>query len=641
MIDAERFIAWLPLVRPGSPRAYLIATLAVAAATLVRLPIDSLTPGAPYLTLVPAVLVTTLLCGMRAGLTALTMAILAAWFVLIPPRLSFGIADPTEIGTLVLFALVALLQVLVIGGLRAAVARARDAESQARGLIESAPDATVIVDRHGTIVRINQQAERLFGYGRSELIGRKIEMLMPFSYREKHVSHRTRFAATPEFRPMRARRESEGLRKDGSAFMAEVGLSYYTQRDELLIQTTIRDITERRRAEAELARAREVAEKASLAKSEFLANMSHELRTPLNAVIGFAELLKLDRVSSLGEKQRQYVGHVLQAAEHLLRLINEALDLSGVESGQLKLSLGPVGVRGILDDIERSMTPVAGRGNVSLTVTGAGDFPDVEADELRLRQTLINLVSNAIKYNRPGGVVTIAAHRADGALRFVVTDTGKGIPAERQKELFQPFQRLGAEHSGIEGTGIGLTLSRRLVEAMGGKIGFTSEAGIGSTFWIELPIATNVPTGSGATPEAPPAPLAMAGGYALLYVEDNPANLHLMEHLVATLPGVTMLSAPTPQLGLDLAAAHRPDVIVLDLSLPEMSGFELLERLKSMNETRDIPVLALTAAAFPRDVEKGLAAGFFRYLTKPIDVIKFFAAVDDALHVAAERRAAG
>ncbi|MCK6450892.1 MAG: ATP-binding protein [Alphaproteobacteria bacterium] len=640
MADADRFIARLPLVRPGSPRAYLIAALAVATGTLLRLALGSVAPGAPYLTLVPSVLLTTLVCGTRAGLAALFMANFAAWFFLIPPEFSLIIA-PDDIATLALFDVVALLQVLVVGGLRAAVARARDAESQARGLLESAPDAAVIVDRHGTIVRVNHQAERLFGYEQSELVGRKIETLMPVSHREEHVSHRTGFAATPEFRPMKARGTLEGLRKDGSTFMAEVGLSHYTQRDELFIHSTVRDITERRRAEEELAQARQAAEKASLAKSEFLANMSHELRTPLNAVIGFAELLKLDRISSLGEKQRQYVGHILQAGEHLLRLINEALDLSGIESGQLKLSMGPVGVRVILDDIRRSMAPVAERGNVSLTVTGAGDLPDVEADELRLRQTLINLVSNAIKYNRPGGVVTIAAHRANGALRFVVADTGKGIPAERQKELFQPFQRLGAEHSGIEGTGIGLTLSRRLVEAMGGKIGFTSEAGIGSTFWIELPIATRTTAGEDPASEAPPSPLAMAGGYALLYVEDNPANLHLMEHLVATLPGVTMLSAPTPQLGLDLAAAHRPDVIVLDLSLPEMSGFELLERLKSMSETRDIPVLALTAAAFPRDVEKGLAAGFFRYLTKPIDVAKFFAAVDDALHLAAKRRAAG
>jgi CheY-like chemotaxis protein len=235
--------------------------------------------------------------------------------------------------------------------------------------------------------------------------------------------------------------------------------------------------------------------------------------------------------------------------------------------------------------------------------------------------------------------VTISALQTpSGKIRLVVTDTGIGITPDQQKEVFQPFRRLGAEYTNVEGTGIGLALSHRLVEAMHGSIGFTSEAGRGSTFWIEFPMTVPV------SPQIPEtlseAPRAETGGYSLLYVEDNPASLRLMEHLLSVLPNVAMLAAPTPQLGLDMAVAHRPDVIVLDLNLPVMSGFEVLARLKAMPETRDIPVLALTAAAFPRDIKRGLEAGFFRYLTKPFDVKAFLAAVDAALAFTTSRASA-
>jgi CheY-like chemotaxis protein len=259
---------------------------------------------------------------------------------------------------------------------------------------------------------------------------------------------------------------------------------------------------------------------------------------------------------------------------------------------------------------------------------------DIHADEQRLRQVLINLVSNAIKYNRPGGTVTLSAVAAPGdRVRVIIADTGIGIAPERQEEIFVPFNRLGAEYTGIEGTGIGLALSKSLVEAMGGTIGFSSAPGRGSTFWIEFPAESATLAGTDAAAETLVlAPRAAAGGYSVLYIEDNPTNLRLVQHILSGLPNVTMHGAPAPQLGLDLARAHRPDVIVLDLNLPGMDGFEVLARLKGMPETSAIPVMALSAAALPTDLRKGKAAGFFRYLTKPIDVNAFIGAIDDALH---------
>ena len=393
------------------------------------------------------------------------------------------------------------------------------------------------------------------------------------------------------------------------------------------------DVTEVKQREAELIAARAEADAANHAKSEFLSRMSHELRTPLNAIIGFAQMLALDRQRNLSGEQREFCNFIISGGKHLLSLVNEVLDLARIEAGSLKLSLERVVVATSLADVSHTMMPMAGKAEIELVVAQTPDIPDVRADELRLRQILINLVSNAIKYNRPGGSVRLsAAHTDRGRVRFEIVDTGIGISTEQQADLFQPFQRLGAEYTTVEGTGIGLAICKRLVEAMGGTIGFMSTRGKGSTFWIELPVETTrtVTEDPGDLMQAA-APRATAGGYTLLYVEDNPANLRLMEHLMAGLPNVSMLAAPTPQLGLELAAAHKPDIIVLDLNLPGMSGYEVLARLKALPETCQIPVMALTAAALPRDIERGMAAGFFRYLTKPLDIKSFLVTIDEVL----------
>jgi PAS domain S-box-containing protein len=394
------------------------------------------------------------------------------------------------------------------------------------------------------------------------------------------------------------------------------------------------DVTQLKQREAELAAAREAAESANRAKSDFLSRMSHELRTPLNAVIGFAQMLELDRSQTLTERQREYCTHIEQGGRHLLSLVNDILDLARVESGNLKMSIERVMVADALEGIRDTLSPLAEKAGIALEVTDAANVPDIRADDLRLRQVLINLASNAIKYNRPGGSVFLSAMSTPGGrVRFIVMDTGIGIPTAQQENVFTPFNRGGAEYTAIEGTGIGLAIAKRLVEAMDGTIGFSSVPDQGTTFWVELPIETAPHVMRPAAGEALvlPESRATAGGYSLLYVEDNPVNLRLMEHLISTLPGVVMLSATSPRLGIDLALAHRPNVIVLDLNMPEMSGLELLARFKGMKETRDIPVLALTAAAMPVDISRGLAAGFFRYLTKPLDVKAFLTAVDEAL----------
>jgi PAS domain S-box-containing protein len=522
--------------------------------------------------------------------------------------------------------------------------RLRESEDRFRRVVEASPSALVMIDQTGRIALVNGQADAVFGYARDELIGQPVEILVPDRVRASHPAHRAGFFAAPSSRAMGSGRDLYACRKDGSEFPVEIGLSPIVTADGPMVLSAIVDISQRKQREVELAKAKTDAEAASRAKSDFLSQMNHELRTPLNAVIGFAQLLQLDRDRTLSARQKEYCQDILRGGHDLLELINELLDLSRIEAGQVKLSVERVAVADVLAQIHDAMSLLAIEAGVRLEVNQAAGVPDIRADALRLRQILLNLVSNAIKYNRKGGsvLVTVLAAVAD-RVRIIVVDTGVGIAPERQDELFTPFNRLGAEYTAIEGTGLGLALSKMLVEAMDGTIGFTSRPGEGSTFWIELPAEAfeTRPTRASAAAASSKEGVsrATAGGYSVLYVEDNPVSLRLMEHLVSTLPNVVMLAAPRPQLGLDLARTHRPDVIVLDLNLPNMDGFKVLACLKAAPETCDIPVIALTAAARPNDIERGLAAGFFRYVTKPIDVKTFFAAVDDALTAA--RRASG
>jgi signal transduction histidine kinase/CheY-like chemotaxis protein len=355
-----------------------------------------------------------------------------------------------------------------------------------------------------------------------------------------------------------------------------------------------------RQRSMELREAKEAADRANTAKSEYLSRMSHELRTPLNAILGFAQLLELE---DLGEEQRENLHYILTAARHLLALINEVLDIAAIEAGRLPLSLEPVAVADVVAETVSLIRPLADQHQVLLVNPPLSCASHVQGDRQRLKQILLNLLSNAVKYNRQGGRVELECGPGDdGRLRIQVVDTGPGIAAEAMGQLFVPFERLGNEQSGVEGAGLGLPLSRRLAEAMGGTLDVASELGQGSSFWVELPVAEGPVQRAERQQELPPpvpAPSEPEVAMTVLYIEDNLSNLQLVERVLSRRPGVRLISAMRPQLGLDLAAEHDPDLVLLDLHLPDMPGQEVLRRLRAEPRTAEVPVVILSADARP------------------------------------------
>ena len=381
-----------------------------------------------------------------------------------------------------------------------------------------------------------------------------------------------------------------------------------------------REIAERRRAEEE-------ASHANRAKSEFLSRMSHELRTPLNGILGFAQLLEMD---ARDPHEQESVSHILKGGRHLLALIDEVLDISRIEAGRLPISLEPVLIGDTVRTAVDLVRPQAAACGVTLGNEAGDDERHVTADRQRLQQVLLNLLSNAVKYNRKGGTVTVSsAARPGGRIAIAVADTGTGIPESMLDRLFTPFDRLGAEQSEVQGTGLGLALSRRLVEAMGGQLLVQSRPGVGSTFSVELP-AAEAP-GRSATGVDTPMGDAGRGRGTILYIEDNVANLRLVQRIVERRPGLTLLSAMQGSQGLDLARAHRPQMILLDLHLPDLHGEEVLARLQDDPLTREIPVVIVSADAVPGDVSRLLARGARSYVTKPLEVAALLALLDEVL----------
>ncbi|HET9622367.1 MAG TPA: ATP-binding protein [Kofleriaceae bacterium] len=620
-----------------------------------------------------------------------------------------------------------------------------------RALIDAAPDGMLVCDEGGTLVLVNGQTERMFGYAHGELPGQPLDILIPSRLHGRHHHHLARFTAQPRLRPMGDDLDLFARRKDGSEFPVEVSLSPFTTERGLLIIAGIRDVSERRALERdkrratafllsaieavqeafllfdehdrvvmvnsaarellgavgdapiigrsfeavlrasitagtfetggapdafaahwlayhrnpsgvldvrmaggrclrvterktadhgtvttvldisddmqrtqELHTAREQAEAASAAKSEFLSSMSHELRTPLNAILGFAQLLERDRKQPLSDRQLERLGHVLRGGEHLLRLIDDVLDLARIEARRIAISVEAVDVADVVLEVVHTLEPTAARVGAHIApLTVIPGLPRVVADRTRLAQILMNFGSNAIKYGKPGGQLALRIERLPDALRIAVADDGIGIPADKRDRIFEPFQRAGQESGPIEGTGIGLTISKRLAELMGGSVGFTSEVGVGSEFWIDLAMFREraAPAPARRAPAGPPSRLTDTSlRHTVVYVEDNPSNIAFMRDLIEELPSVELLTADTAELGLELIRSRRPRAVIMDINLPGMSGFEAVKSLRASPETRDIPVIGLSAAALVRDTARAADAGFVRYLTKPVKI---------------------
>jgi len=513
-------------------------------------------------------------------------------------------------------------------------------------ILTSAKFSIIATDEKGIIQVFNLGAERMLGYVASEVVNRitPSDIHDPYEVVERARALSVELGATiaPGFEAL-AFKASRGLedsyeltyiRKDGTRFPAVVSITALRDDDGDLIGYLLigTDNSVRKQFELELKTAMILAEKANLAKSDFLASMSHELRTPLGAILGFAQLMES---GSPNASQIRSIDQILKAGWYLLELINEVLDLALIESGKLSLSLEAISLTEIMRECKSMMEPQAQKRGIGITFPPVDVSYYVKADRTRLKQIVINLLSNAIKYNRAGGtvIVRLVSHSAK-VIRITVADAGDGLSPDKLAQLFQPFNRLGREGSVEEGTGIGLVVCKRLIELMGGVIGVESTVGSGSVFWIELGLAPEPQrfTAASAKPVAPVS--TQLGGdhlYTLLYVEDNNAMLMLVEDLLRRRPDIRLLTAGDGTRGLEIARASRPDVILMDINLPGISGIDALRILADDFRTAHIPVIALSANAIPADIAKGLHAGFFRYLTKPIRIDEFMDTIDVAL----------
>ena len=516
--------------------------------------------------------------------------------------------------------------------------RLRDQQFYTRSLIESNIDAIMTTDPRGTITDVNKQMEVLTGCTREALIGAPFKKY--FTDPEKAEAAITLVLTQKAV----TNYELTARAGDGKETVVSYNATTFYDRDGKLqgVFAAARDVTERKRLDqvlreknVELESSKSAAEKANLAKSEFLSSMSHELRSPLNAILGFAQLMESDATPAT-PAQKTSIDEILRAGWYLLELINEILDLAQIESGKLSLSPEPTSLAEVIVECQAMIEPQAQPRGIRMTFPRFDAPCFVAADRTRLKQVLINLLSNAIKYNTAGGTVVVdCAGSTAERIRLNVRDSGAGLSPEKLAQLFQPFNRLGREHGAEQGTGIGLVMSKRLVELMGGVLGVESSVGVGSVFWCDLGLAA--PPELEAETGKPPAAVAHAPAQpgaplrTLLYVEDNPANLKLVKQLIARRLTIRLLTAVDGNLGIQLARAHQPDVILMDINLPGISGIEALRILRDDPATAHIPVVALSANAMPREIEKGLEAGFFSYLTKPIKVKEFMAALDAAL----------
>jgi PAS domain S-box-containing protein len=511
-----------------------------------------------------------------------------------------------------------------------AAAALRDSEERYRSLVSEIDEVIFRTDAAGRWTFLNPAWTQITGFTPEATLG---GLLFDSVHPDDRAESLVQWHALVERRADYYRHEVRYVTKDHGARWVEMHARVTRDPNGTLMGTAgvIRDVTERRRTEEALRATRETAEAASRAKSEFLSRMSHELRTPLNAILGFGQLMELDATTP---DQHESATQILKGGRHLLALINEVLDITGIESGRLAVSTEPVLVGEVVAEVLGLMEPLAAARRIELSSDPASPGDQFAlADRQRLKQVLLNFVANAIKYNREGGRASIKWTDAEtGCVRVVVTDTGLGIPADKIHRLFTPFDRLGTE-APAEGTGLGLAVSKRLAEAMKGAIGVDTTVGVGSTFWIELPPAESPLHRLVALDDAKPtiAPVATRRRARVLYVEDNLSNLTLMERVLARQDRIELLPAMSGGHALGLARLHRPDLILLDLHLPDVPGEEVMTFLRQDTVCRNIPVVVLSADATPSQIDRLIAAGAYAYLTKPLDLKRFLALLDEVL----------
>jgi PAS domain S-box-containing protein len=502
---------------------------------------------------------------------------------------------------------------------------AQDRLALFRRVFDASTQSIVISDALSHGLYQNRAHELAMGYSDQEIIGKPFAHALPQDVAptvwpevKRAIAQDGAWEGQVPFR-----------RKDGSEFMtaSHIGSIKDEQGNVQYVFNLFTDVSQELARLEELRLAKEVAEQANLAKSDFLASMNHELRTPMNAILGFGQILEFD--DTLTSEQLDNVAEILKGGRHLLKLIDDVLDLAKIESSSIKLSMEAVSVAELIDEAWRVLGPVALGRNLTLHKNLAV-AEAVTADRGRLKQVLLNLLSNAINFNRDGGEIGIRTQMMPtGHLRIEIADSGQGIAAARLPIIFEAFNRRGTAHGQVGGTGIGLIITRRLVDLMGGDVGVESELGVGTTFWVDLPVAVNAKaTDSMPLDEGVAHFDANLHDYCVLCIDDNPVNVKLIAQLLAKRPGIHLISAHSPGLGIQLALGRQPDLILLDINMPGMDGYQVLEVLKTYARTQSIPIIAVTANATPRGAEQGGTSGLADYLTKPLDVGKFLETVD-------------